>query len=63
MELDPRYIDTALRRWQDYTGEDAVHAETGLTFAEIKAARATKVPDESTGKSIDDTERGAADVR
>ena len=27
-------VDTALRRWQDYTGEAAVHVETGLGFAE-----------------------------
>jgi len=34
MELDSRHIDTAVRRWQDYTGETAVHAETDLSFAE-----------------------------
>ena len=34
MELDPRHVDTAVRRWQDYTGEAAVHAETGLNFTQ-----------------------------
>jgi DNA modification methylase len=32
MELDPVYVDTAIRRWQILTGEDAVHAVTGQTF-------------------------------
>ena len=32
MELDPGYVDTAIRRWQTYTGNEATHAETGLTF-------------------------------
>lgn len=32
MELDPLYVDSAIRRWQNYTGREAVHADTGLTF-------------------------------
>ncbi|MCH7910395.1 MAG: DNA modification methylase, partial [Candidatus Hydrogenedentes bacterium] len=36
MELDPRYVETAIRRWQDYTGEEAVHAETGRTFDQMR---------------------------
>lgn len=32
MELDPLYVDAAIRRWQNYTGREAVHADTGLTF-------------------------------
>ena len=39
LEIDPLYVDTAIRRWQADTGLDAVHAATGLTFAE--RARAT----------------------
>jgi hypothetical protein len=38
MELDPRYVETAIRRWQDHTGEMAVHAETRLGFHELRAA-------------------------
>jgi DNA modification methylase len=26
MEIDAAYVDTAVRRWQAYTGERAVHA-------------------------------------
>lgn len=35
MELDPKYCDVIIKRWQDFTGKIAVHAETGAPFAEI----------------------------
>ena len=31
-ELDPAYVDVAVRRWQRLTGRDAVHAVTGEDF-------------------------------
>jgi DNA modification methylase len=34
MELDPRYVDMIVRRWQCFTGIEAVHEATGQTFAE-----------------------------
>ena len=34
MEIDPLYVHTAIRRWQRYTGENAVHAVSGQTFNE-----------------------------
>lgn len=34
IELDPRYVDVTIRRWQVLTGQQAIHAETGLAFAE-----------------------------
>ena len=39
MELDPRYVDVAARRWELVTGEEAIHAETGQSFSEIRQAR------------------------
>lgn len=39
MELDPKYADVIVRRWQEYTGLDAVHAAGGETFARTEAAR------------------------
>ncbi len=36
-ELDPAYVDVAVKRWQEFTGLDAVHEETGKTFAEMAA--------------------------
>ena len=40
LELDPRYVDVAIRRWQSFTRADALHAETGLTFDEVSRDRA-----------------------
>lgn len=39
MELDPKYCDVIIRRWQDFTGKDATLAEDGRTFAELEAER------------------------
>ena len=38
MELDPKYADVIVKRWQDYTGLEAVH-EDGSTFAQVEAER------------------------
>jgi len=32
IDLDPLYVDVAVRRWQVQTRRDAVHAETGELF-------------------------------
>jgi DNA modification methylase len=32
LELDPRYVDVIVTRWQQFTGKVAVHAETGEPF-------------------------------
>jgi DNA modification methylase len=32
IELDPLYVDTAIRRWQKQTGLKAIHAVSGLSF-------------------------------
>lgn len=37
MELDPKYCDVIIKRWQDFTGEKAVHAESGKTYEELSA--------------------------
>ncbi len=34
IELDPRYVDTIVRRWQLFTGLDAVHEVTGQAFTQ-----------------------------
>jgi DNA modification methylase len=36
MELDPIYVDTAVRRWQEFTGKTAIHAANGKSFAEME---------------------------
>jgi DNA modification methylase len=35
MELDPKFCDVIVKRWQDFTGKKATHAETGKTFDEV----------------------------
>jgi len=35
MELDPKYVDVIVKRWQEYTGKKAIHAETGEQFMEV----------------------------
>ena len=35
MDLDPMYVQTAIRRWQAYSGEPAVHTALGLSFDEL----------------------------
>ena len=39
LELDPLYVDTMIRRWQAYAGEDARHAVSGQSFAQLAEAR------------------------
>ena len=42
LELDPAYVDVAVRRWQTYTGKAAVLAASGETFETIEEQRASK---------------------
>ena len=36
MEIDPKYCDVIVKRWQDYTGKQATLESTGQTFGIIK---------------------------
>ena len=40
VELEPGFVDVAVRRWQAYTGGQARHAVTGKTFDEMAKERA-----------------------
>jgi DNA modification methylase len=40
MDLDPLYVDVAIRRWQRHSGDCAVHAQTGRRFDELAEERA-----------------------
>ena len=42
MELDPKYVDQAIRRWQKFTGHKAVLERTGQSFDEIIEHNDTK---------------------
>lgn len=37
MELDPKYCDVIIQRWQDFTGKTATHEATGKTYGELQA--------------------------
>jgi DNA modification methylase len=39
MELDARYCDVIVKRWQDYVGREATLEGTGETFASVEARR------------------------
>jgi DNA modification methylase len=36
MELDPKYVDTIIRRWQKLTKQNAILQSTGKTFEETE---------------------------
>ena len=38
MELDPKYVDVIVRRWQTWSGEQAVREDDGVTFDDLADA-------------------------
>jgi DNA modification methylase len=51
LELEPKYVDVAIRRWQAFTRRDAVHADTGQTFEEVAGGRKDAQPPPLAPKS------------
>ena len=43
MELDPKYADVIVKRWQDFTGQRARHEESDLTFDGLSQERGREV--------------------
>jgi DNA modification methylase len=39
LEIDPKYVDVIVRRWQNFTGEKAILSGIKRTFDEIEAER------------------------
>jgi DNA modification methylase len=39
-EISPAYVDVAIRRWQELTGFEAIHEQSGLTFEAVAEMRA-----------------------
>lgn len=47
MEIEPRYVDVIVRRWQQKTGKSAILAASGLPFNAVAAARAVEAGKEA----------------
>jgi DNA modification methylase len=45
IEIDPFYVDAAIRRWQNFTKNDAILLGTQLTFDEVASSRLTAIPE------------------
>jgi DNA modification methylase len=49
IEIDPQYVDVAVRRWQTYTGKLATLAASGQSFEEVQEERSqVMLPENST---------------
>ena len=42
LEIDPAYVDLAITRWSDLTGNEPILEATGETFAEVRRRRAAE---------------------
>lgn len=41
VEYEPRYVDLAIRRWMEVTGQSAVHIASGQSFAALSCLKQT----------------------
>ena len=46
IELEPLYIDTAIRRWEELTGKDAIQLESGKNYKELLEIKKGEMKDE-----------------
>jgi len=54
IELDPIYVDTIIKRWQEYSGKEAIHEESGKTFNELVKAISIQNAENSSNSEIND---------
>jgi len=47
IELNPAYVDVAVQRWQDFTGEAALLESSGQSFDTLKSGNAVPVKAET----------------
>lgn len=60
IDLDPAYVDVAIRRWEEWSGGVARHLEAGVTFAELAAMRSTECSEQMLEP---DVEPASASIR
>jgi len=58
IELDPHYVDTAVRRWERFSGDRAVLAKTGDTFENVAVSRAVAGRDNDAGPGAEPSTKG-----
>ncbi|MDH5528422.1 MAG: site-specific DNA-methyltransferase [Paracoccaceae bacterium] len=64
LEISPAYVDVTIARWEQMTGEEAIHADSGLTFRQVQKQREIESgcifgppePDSTSPASFDDPE-------
>ena len=60
IELNPAYVDVAVLRWREFTGDEATLEGDGRSFAEVKAGRLTAKAATGAGEA-DSAHRDAAE--
>lgn len=63
IELDPKYVDVGILRWERATHKQAIHVETGLTFEALRALRRSDDPAENEGELPGDADTGGDGIR
>ncbi|WP_205693921.1 site-specific DNA-methyltransferase [Croceicoccus ponticola] len=56
IEIDPKYCNAMIERWQKMTGREAVLASTGETWTEVAQARGVDLGDRSAGGPEEEVE-------
>jgi len=52
IELDPKFVDVIIKRWEDYTGQQAVREDDGMKFGELSvSADAAQVQEAPAGET------------
>lgn len=51
IEMDPGYVDVAILRWQEATGQPAIHAHRRMTFDQLTAEQAVKKQEPAAGEA------------
>jgi hypothetical protein len=63
IELDPHYVDVAVRRWEAWSGQSAIHGDTGLSFADTAARCSVAAEPASTETAPPPSQPAAPTVR